>query len=135
MKKIFNLNFFRVLALIAILIGAVGSLILLFYAGHSQKSVILIALFTLWVLSPFVGVLIADRISKRWTVITHMTLYWLILVITLGSLISYSEIFGQLGAKPAFKFLVIPLISWLLIVTVIPLVSRLSTNAKPKTVG
>lgn len=128
MGKIFNLNFLRNLALIAILVGAGGSLFFMFHAGHNQSSIILITLFTVWVLSPFAGVLIADRISKRWKVLSRVTLYWLILVISLGSLICYSGAFGHLGAKPAFKFLVVPLISWLLIVTVIPIVSRLSTN-------
>lgn len=128
MKRIFDLNFLRISALIAISIGAVGSLGFMFYAGHSQKSVILIALFTIWVLSPFVGLLIADKISNRWNLRTRLTLYWLMLFLTLGSVICYSGAFGQLGAKPAFKFLVIPFISWLFIVTVIPIVSRLSIN-------
>jgi hypothetical protein len=134
MKKTINLNFLRILALIAMLVGAIGSLGFMFNAGHNQNSVILITLFTIWVLSPFAGLLIANKISKRWTVLTRLTLCWLMLVITFVSLISYSSVISPLGTKPAFKFLVVPLISWLLIVTVIPLVSRLSTNAKPKTV-
>jgi len=128
MKKIFNLNFLRAMALILISIGAVGSLGFMLNAGHNQKSIILITLFTFWVLSPFIGLLIAYKISKRWKVLTRVTLYWMILVITLGSLISYSGAFSRLGAKPAFIFLVVPLISWLLIMTVIPIVIRLSAN-------
>jgi hypothetical protein len=114
------------MVLIVMLVGAIGSLFFMFNAGHKQNSIILITLFTIWVLSPFVGLLIANKIIKRWTVRTRVTLYWLMLVLTLGSLICYSGAFGQLGAKPAFKFLVIPLISWLLIVTVIPIANWLS---------
>lgn len=128
MGKNFNINFLRISALIAILIGVFGSLGFMFYAGHSQKSVILISLFTIWVLSPFIGLLIAYRISKRWNVRTRLTLYWLMIVLTLGSLICYSGVLGQLGAKPAFKFLVVPFISWLLIVTVIPIVIKQSAD-------
>ena len=128
MKKMFNLNFLRILALIVMSGGAIGSLCLMFNAGRNQSSVILITLFTAWLLSPFAGLLIAEKISKRWTALTRLTLYWLMLVLTLGSLISYSGAFSPVGTKPAFKFLVVPLISWLLIVTVIPIVSRLSTN-------
>jgi hypothetical protein len=128
MKKTINLNFLRILALIAMLVGAIGSLGFMFNAGHNQNSVILITLFTIWVLSPFAGLLIANKISKRWTVLTRLTLCWLMLVITFVSLISYSSVISPLGTKPAFKFLVVPLISWLLIVTIIPLVRRLSNN-------
>src|SRR5665811_730866 len=119
MKKIFDLNFLRTIALIVMLVGAIGSLGIMFSAGRNQNSVILITLFTVWVLSPFVGLLIANKISKRWTVLTRVTLYWLMIVLTLGSLISYSGAFSQVGTKPAFKFLVVPLILWILIVTVI----------------
>jgi hypothetical protein len=128
MRKKFNISFLRIMALIAMLVGAIGSLFFMFNAGHKQNSVILITLFTIWVLSPFVGLLIANKISKRWTVLTCVTLYWLMIVLSLGSLICYSGAFGPVGTKSAFKFLVVPLISWLLIVTVIPIVSRLSTN-------
>ncbi len=128
MKNNFNINLLRIMALIAMLVGAIGSLFYMFNAGHKQNSVILIMLFTIWVLSPFVGLLITDKISKRWKVLSRVTLYWLILVITVGSLICYSCAFGQLGAKPAFKFLVVPLISWLLLVTVILIVGRKSTK-------
>jgi hypothetical protein len=128
MKKIFNIYFLRIMALIVMLVGAIGCLLFMFNAGRNQNSFILIILFTIWVLSPFAGLLITDKISKRWKVLSRVTLYWLILVVTLGSLICYSGAFGQLGAKPAFKFLVVPLISWLLLVTVILRVGRMSTK-------
>ena len=112
--------------MIGMVVGAIGSLAFMFNAGRNQKSIILITLFTCWVLSPFVGLLVADRVSKRWTTLSRVTLYWLMLVLTLGSLICYSGAFGQLGAKPAFKFLVVPLISWLLILTVISIINWLS---------
>ena len=126
MKKSFNLIFLRILALIVMLVGAIGSLGFMFYACRHQNSVILITLFTVWLLSPFAGLLIADKISKRWTVLVRVTLCWLMLVLTLGSLIIYSGAISPHGTKPAFKFLVVPLISWILIVTVILIVNRLS---------
>jgi len=130
MKKIFNINLLRTIALVLILVGAIGSLGFMFNAGRNQKSVILIILFTTWVLSPYVGLLIANKISKGWTVYTRLTLYWLMIVLTFGSLISYSGAFSSYGTKPAFKFLVVPLISWLLIVIAIPIINRLSHKNK-----
>jgi hypothetical protein len=128
MKKKFDINFLRIIALIAMLAGAIGSLFFMFNAGHKQNSVILITLFTMWVLSPFAGLLMTDRISRRGKVLSRLTLYGLIFVITLGSLICYSGVLGQLGAKAAFKFLVVPFISWLIIVTVILTAGRMSTR-------
>jgi hypothetical protein len=116
MKNIFS---FRMMALVILLAGAAGSLGFMFYAGHGQRSVVLIILFTVWVLSPFAGLLIADRSSGRWTVRSRVTLYWLIIVIALGSLMIYSGFLIPFGTKPAFKFLVVPFISWLLLLTVI----------------
>ena len=114
------------MALIVLLAGATGSLGFMFNAGRNQKSILLIALFTAWVLSPFLALLVADIISKRWTIFTRGTLYFLILFITLGSLVSYSGALSLPGTKPAFKFLIVPLISWLLIVIVFPIATLLS---------
>lgn len=127
MKKPFNQNFLRILALIVLLIGAIGSLGFMFIAGRNQNSVILLVLFMIWVLSPFVGLIVAAKISKKWTVLTRLALYWLMLVLSIGSLIIYSGII-PVGTKTAFKFLVVPLISWLLIMIVIPIVIRLSAK-------
>ena len=118
MKKIFTLNFLRIVALIAVLAGTAASLVLMFNAGRNQKSIFLIVLFTIWVLSPFTAPLVANVIAKRWSIPIPVSLYLLMLFITLGSLLSYSGLLNPPGTKPAFKFLIVPLISWLLIVIV-----------------
>jgi hypothetical protein len=119
-------SFLHAIALIIVLGGAAGSLGLMFNAGRNQRSILLIILFTGWVLSPFIGLLVANVISKRWSMSTRATLYFLILFITLGSLVCYSGAFSPPGTKPAFKFLIVPLISWLLIMVVIPIVQKIS---------
>jgi hypothetical protein len=81
----------------------------------------LLVLFTGWLLSPFMALLVASMISKRWSVLTRVALYSLMLLITLVSLVSYSGVWSPPGAKPAFIFLVVPLISWFLIAIVIPM--------------
>ena len=88
---------------------------LMFNAGRNQSSVLLIALFTIWVLSPFVILVIMNFFAKRWSIDTRKTLYLLMLFITLVSLVSYGGALSMPGTKPAFKFLVVPLISWLFI--------------------
>jgi hypothetical protein len=94
----------------------VGSISLVLYKGRNNESVLLIALFVAWVLSPFIALLMADKVSKRWTDFTRKTLYILMLALTILSLLSYSGVLSPTETKTAFVFLVVPLISWVLIV-------------------
>jgi hypothetical protein len=117
---------FPTVATVITLIGAVASLIMVIRAGRHNRSVALPILFILWVVSPFVAVLLANRISGPWSFLTRTTLYWVMLVISAGCLISYSGLLSPPGTKTAFVFLVTPLLAWLLIVTVIPIAASVS---------
>ena len=68
------LGLLRAGALIAVLAGAVGSLGLMLRVGHRNNSRILIGLFGIWVLSPFVAIVWANLVSKRWSVPTRTAL-------------------------------------------------------------
>src|ERR1039457_2591292 len=110
------LGFLRTAALIAVLAGACGSIGLMLRAGRRNQSQILMLLFGIWVLSPFVAAFLAHVFSKRWPVVTRATLYAVMLALTLGSLTIYGDfVFGRLQAKAGFVFLVVPFASWLLI--------------------
>ena len=126
MKKNLTLESLRAIVLIVLLAGAIGSLVMVLNAGRNNNSILLPVLFVTWVLSPFIALLIANMISKRWPVHTHAILYYLMLVVMLISLVGYSGAFSSPDTKPAFKFLLFPLISWLLIVIIIPITLRLS---------
>ena len=125
-EKTFNTTFLRTVALILLVVGAVGSLYFMFNASRNQKSILLIALFTGWILSPFVGLFLADIFSKRWTVNVRVSFYWLMIILTIVSLIGYSGAFNTPKTSNAFVFLIIPLISWLLIIITILISRRLS---------
>jgi len=131
-KKPNNHNSLRIIASIVLFAGAISSLVLMFNAGHNQKSILLIVLFTGWILSPFIGLFIADMISKQWLPKTGLAIFWLIIFITLASLIFYSGALNVSGTKPAFKFLIVPLISWVLILVIVPIKRKRSniSNAK-----
>ena|SRR5258706_8462463 len=121
------LSLLRGAALIAVIAGAMGSVGLMLYTGRRQRSLILIGLFTVWELSPFVALLWAHMASKHWPVLTRATLYSVMLVLTLCSLAIYGEVaLGPPRPKPAFAFLVVPLASWLLIGIVLPLAALIS---------
>lgn len=125
-KISFNQKFLRTSALTVALLGAVGSLILMFNAGRNQKSVLLIALFTTWVFSPFAGLSLLDKMSSRWTAVTRASLYWLMIVLTIGSLVAYSS---PPETQPASIFLVVPAASWLLIVAIFLVGKRMSSKS------
>jgi hypothetical protein len=96
----------RVAAIIAVA-GAVCSLVLMLRVGHRNNSLLLMTLFAIWVLSPFVALLVASLALKRSPLI-------LSLILALGSLIVYGDVaFGPPWAKPASAFLLVPLVSWL----------------------
>ena len=115
MKKTLTLKSMRIVALIVLLIGVIGSFCLVIYNGRNNKSILLISLFVAWVLSPFIALFIADKVSNRWTDSICKTLYIIILALTLVSLLSYSGLLSPAGTKTAFVFLVVPLISWVVI--------------------
>jgi len=125
-EKTFNTNFLRTVALILLVVGAVGSLYFMFNASRNQKSILLITLFSGWILSPFVGLFLAEKFSKRWTVDVHAFFYWLMIILTIVSLVGYSGALNTPQTKNAFVFLIIPLISWLLIIISILIARRLT---------
>ena len=108
----------RALALFAVVVGAGGSVALMFRVGRRNDSALLLALFTLWVLSPFMGLAFAAVVSKRWPATARATLYGLIFVLTAGALAAYGKVaFGPPARTPAAMFLLVPLASWLLVAT------------------
>jgi hypothetical protein len=121
----YSFVFLRATALIALVLGALGSLYFVINAGRNNSSILLPALFVIWVLSPFVAFLIANFIFKRWSFLKRKTFYWLMLMVTIGSLFFYS-VFNTPGTKRTFIFLIVPLMSWLLIIISILVLGRLS---------
>jgi hypothetical protein len=97
-------------------------------AGHQNPSRLLLVLFAIWVLSPFVALVFADIVSKDWSVLTRATLYGVMLVLTVISLGIYGHVaLGLPRTKTAFAFVVVPPASWLLIAittSVAALISR-----------
>jgi hypothetical protein len=117
----------RAVALIVALAGAVGSAGLTLYAGRHNQSRLLPALFTIWVLSPFMALVIAHVVSKRWSALTRTALYSLMLVLTLGSLGVYADVaLWPPRSKGAFVFVIVPPVSWLLLALVVPIAGLIS---------
>lgn len=120
------LSIWRTLTIIVVLVGVVGSLGLMFHASRKQESILLLVLFTGWVLSPYIALMVAVVISKRWSALSRATLYSFMFILALGSLVCYSGAVSPPNTKPAFMFLVVPFVSWLLIAIVITIAMRFS---------
>ena len=129
MKKNRSLNLLRTITFLVVLGGAMGSIGLVFQAGRNNDSVLLQLLFIIWVLSPFIALLVVNRNAKYWADFTTVTLYVLMLFISVGSLISYSGIVSIPDTKPAFVFLIVPLVSWVVMGIVILLAFILSRSS------
>jgi SnoaL-like polyketide cyclase len=123
----------RAAALVAVAVGAAGSVGLMLRVGHRNDSAIplvLLVLFTGWVLSPFLGLVAVDIASRRWSARTRATLHGVMLIVALGSLAIYGAFaFGPPRPKPAAVFLLVPLGSWLLMAIVVPIAAVVSKRS------
>ncbi|MBZ5557713.1 MAG: hypothetical protein LAO77_10620 [Acidobacteriia bacterium] len=112
-------------ALIAVAAGAASSIYFMLLVGHRQ--VLLTVLFTIWVLAPFVAVVLADVLSTRRPVLTRTTLYGVMLILAVVSPAIYGNVaLGPPRPQPAFWFLMVPFGSCLLLAIAIPLATFLS---------
>lgn len=103
-----------------IVTGAILSLALMFYVGQRQRSILLIVLFTGWVLAPFAALVLAQVTSERRR-LRRARVRVLSIVITLASVAIYGVVaFGPHRAQPARFFLVVPATSLLLIAAFTP---------------
>ena len=64
----------RTMGLVAVVIGAVGSAGFFLRAGQHTPRLLLL-LMAIWVFSPFVALVWANVVSKRWSVLTRAALY------------------------------------------------------------
>jgi len=102
----------RLTALIALVIGAAGSIGLWIHAARHPPPLIIV-LFVVWVLSPFVVLGIGHVVAKRWAPGTQSALYWVTLLVTLGSIVIYADdAVAHRTAHPAFVYVAVPPASW-----------------------
>jgi len=124
----------RSVSLVAMVAGAAGSAGLMLLAGHPP--LFLRVLFAIWVISPFIALLLADKISKRWSVITRATLHCVMLVITLSSLAIYGYVvLRPRESTPTSVFVVVPPGSWLLMAIVVPIAAFISRRLSHRGAG
>jgi hypothetical protein len=106
----------RAVALVAVVVGATGSIGLMLHVGRRNPSRLLLIMFAIWVLSPFVGLALAASGSQRWLVTARERVHVVMVIVALASLAIYAQVaFGPPRPRPASAFLMVPLASWGLI--------------------
>lgn len=109
-------SYIPALAKAATILCAVISLGCTFWEGQHNHSALLMGLFLVWVLSPFVGLLWARRFAYWYQYAAQAMVYGLIFLLSIGSAVFYAAAaFGPRWRHPALPFLAGPLVSWLLI--------------------
>jgi hypothetical protein len=107
---------FRTITLVVTVAAAIASLAFMFMVGRQQKSVVLMALFAAWVVSPFVALVYGNVISKGWAESRRSVFAGLALLLSLGSAAIYGMVaFGPPRPQPASFFLLIPAASCVVI--------------------
>jgi len=109
-----HIGVLRAAAALIALGGAVGSLCLLWRAGQRTPR-FLLAVMTMWVLAPFVALIVADVASKRWSAVARATLHAVMVIVGLASLAVYGTgVLRPQGAPAGFLFVLVPLSSLVL---------------------
>src|SRR3954453_18979169 len=111
-RRMGSVTVLRNVAGLAVVAGAAASVAVMLQAGRRQQSRILLLLFAIWVLSPFVAALTVTSFSNRWVGGTHSTIDVLMVTLALVSPAAYGAVAnGYINAKAGFAFLMVPLAS------------------------
>lgn len=105
----------RAFARLALLAGAAGSLALMLRAAARQRSIVLILLFTGWVLSPFIVLSLANLRAAGWAPRTRRALDAAMIGVSGLCLAVYGYNAAARSMKAGFVYLVVPAGAWVVI--------------------
>lgn len=120
-------SIFRIFTLIVTIVGSIGAVVYVLNANQRNESLVLVGLFVAWVVSPFLGLFAAESLSKGRSESTHAKLYLLMMFISISTLAIYSDSLPLPKREPAFYYLVVPAVSWILM-----LIGQFSFGKKSK---
>ena len=122
-----GLDVLRSVALVLVVVAAIVSFGLMLHVGQYRLSVLML-LFAVWDLSPFAGLFVAGIVSKRWRILMRAALYAVMLFVAGESVVVYGRVVLKRPAQPAFAFLMVPLVSWALLIVVLLIAHVVSTK-------
>jgi hypothetical protein len=124
----------RTLALVAAGAGGLVSVALLLQMSTRNSAFpVVVVLFSIWVLSPFIALLFAILRSKRWPDMVRSTLYGITIVVAIASVLIYTRLIDLKPATSAntFLFVAVPPASWVAIVMTL-LVATLAARSQSR---
>lgn len=96
-------------AIVALILGAIGSLVLMARMGRAQRSILVIALFVVWDAGPFALLGFAVWASRGWDVRARMAVYAVSFAVSIGSVGAYLvDTLGPPHPQPAFMYVIVP---------------------------
>lgn len=103
----------RMAARVFVVLCALGSLACTLYAGQHNRSVLLVAMFAVWVIAPFAGLLVVLRSAgQAGTVVPAIAI-----TLSLATLVLYAAFaLHPLARTAAAPFLLLPMCSWAVVV-------------------
>jgi hypothetical protein len=110
-----GLDVLRRVALVLLVVSAIVSFGLMLHVGQYRLNILMV-LFAVWDLSPFVALFLAGIVSSRWPIPVRAVLYALMLLVAGESVVIYGRVVIKHPAQPAFAFLMVPLVSWVLLI-------------------
>jgi hypothetical protein len=91
------------------IVGAMGSLTLMFWTGRNNQSPMLMLMFTAWVLAPYALMALVQSKAAQMPAAARVPLDWGTIVIGAGSVLVYaSNALFHYSTNGAFLFLVVP---------------------------
>lgn len=109
-------NGMRIVALIALFAGAIGTLVFLSMVSSHQHSIVLRALFIAWDTAPFLALLWFHRSSAAWPQSRLDTLNLVSAIVAVMALAMYGNAaLGTTRLRPAAPFLIVPIGCWIVI--------------------
>lgn len=121
---------FRLPALLLVVGGAAASLALMFRTAHPPT--VLAVMFIGWVTSPFAAIAAGLLLAPRWPRWPSRPLYVMAVIVTAGALAAYSHLIPMpAGSRPAAVFLIVPFVSWLLLLAGLALAAVLTRRHAP----
>lgn len=99
---------------VVLVVAALASLGFTLYTGRHNASMLLIALFAVWVVAPFAGFFVVLRLAEGHAPGIRKAMHAGAMVIALSSAVVYAAVtFGANPMHTAFPFLAVPAASWL----------------------
>jgi hypothetical protein len=111
------------------LASAACALVSMAIVGQRQRSVLLIALFTMWVLLPYAAFALANARARAWRPAARRTVQYATIVVALAAMGRYlAVVLWPLKVRPASTFLIVPFVSCLVFATIVAFASRTSRD-------